>query len=522
MKRYGRILAAVISCVMMNTSGVLTSFADYTEADTTVYSYNNINSSESKVSETDSLPETQYKQSEDVPFNVFNIMEAHKEYVDNQNQPSIYRNSLGIDVSQWQGYVDWSKVKASGIDYAIIRAGYGKCSWQEDPKFDVNMKGAQEAGLDCGTYWYSYALTVEEAVEEAEACYEVIKDYDFTYPVYFDIEDPSQSHLSTVQTSAIIEAFCTTLQSKGYYVGLYSYANLLSTKVFSTVLEKYPVWVAHYGVEAPDYAGQYGMWQYTSTGWVDGINGNVDMNYAYVNYPYIISPDTYKEKPDNPDVPGIAPPVQWDPVEDSVAEGIDVSFWQGDIDWNAVAESGVDYAIIRAGYGNLVSQRDTKFVENINGAKAAGLDCGVYWYSYAASPEDAILEAQACYEVIKDYQFEYPVYFDIEDPVFNGKSAEELTEITNAFCSYLESMGYYVGITSYSSFLNTRLDSSIFEKFDVWIAHYGVSRPDYYGNFGMWQYSSTGYVNGIYTAVDLNHCYYDYPTVMKENFINGF
>ena len=282
MKRYGRIFAAVISCVMMNTSGVLTSFADYTEADTTVYSYNNINSSESKVSETDSLPETQYKQSEDVPFNVFNIMEAHKEYVDNQNQPSIYRNSLGIDVSQWQGYVDWSKVKASGIDYAIIRSGYGKCSWQEDPYFDVNMKGAQEAGLDCGTYWYSYALTVDEAIEEAEACYEVIKDYDFTYPVYFDMEDPSQSHLSTVQTSAIIEAFCSTLQSKGYYVGLYSYANLLSTKVFSTVLEKYPVWVAHYGVEAPEYAGQYGMWQYTSTGWVDGINGNVDMNYSYL------------------------------------------------------------------------------------------------------------------------------------------------------------------------------------------------------------------------------------------------
>ena len=144
MKRYRRILAAVISCVMMNTSGVLTSFADYTEADTTVYSYNNINSSESKVSETDSLPETQYKQSEDVPFNVFNIMEAHKEYVDNQNQPSVYRNSLGIDVSQWQGDIDWSRVKSSGIDYAIIRAGYGKCSWQEDPKFDVNMKGAQE------------------------------------------------------------------------------------------------------------------------------------------------------------------------------------------------------------------------------------------------------------------------------------------------------------------------------------------------------------------------------------------
>lgn len=522
MKRYGRIFAAVMSCVMMSTAVVPTAFAGCSDADAAVNYYDNTNYDESKVTFDNSLQVQKSKPSNDVPFNVFNIMEAHKEYVDNQNTPTIYRNSHGIDVSQWQGYVDWSKVKASGIDYAIIRSGYGKCSWQEDPYFDVNMKGAQEAGLDCGTYWYSYALTVDEAVEEAEACYEVIKDYDFTYPVYFDIEDPSQSHLSTAQISAIIEAFCTTLQSKGYYVGIYSYANLLSTKVFSSVLEKYDVWVAHYGVESPDYAGQYGAWQYTSTGYVDGIYGNVDMNYSYLNYPYIISPDTYTETPDNPDVPDIAPPVQWDPVEESVAEGIDVSFWQGEVDWEAVAASGVDYAIIRAGYGNLVSQIDTKFVDNINGAKAAGLDCGVYWYSYAESPEDAILEAQACYEVIKDYQFEYPIYFDIEDPVFNGKSAEELTAITDAFCSYLESMGYYVGITSYSSFLNTRLDPSIFDRYDVWVAHYGVSRPDYYGNFGMWQYSSTGYVNGIYTAVDLNHCYYDYPTIMKENFINGF
>ena len=174
MKRYGKIFAAVLSCVMMNTLGVLTAFAESTDLSV---NYNNSTIfDESKEADKNSMPDAQFKLSEDVPFNVFNIMEAHKEYVDNQNQPSIYRNSLGIDVSQWQGDIDWSRVRSSGIDYAIIRAGYGKCSWQEDPKFDVNMKGAQRAGLDCGTYWYSYALTAEEAVEEAEACYEVIKE----------------------------------------------------------------------------------------------------------------------------------------------------------------------------------------------------------------------------------------------------------------------------------------------------------------------------------------------------------
>lgn len=523
MKLNGKLLSAILSCVLTGSIMIPTAYAESNTDTSHVNIYNSTNAEESKEQiENSSTQESQTEPVEDVPFNVFKIIEAHKEFVGNIDVPPIYLNSKGIDVSQWQGTVDWSKVKESGVDFAIIRSGYGKYSSQEDPKFDENMKGAQEAGIACGTYWYSYALSVEEAIQEAEVCYEIIKDYDFTYPVYFDIEDSSQLKLSTTQISAIIDAFCSTLKDKGYYVGLYSYANFLTTRVLSSVIDKYDIWVAHFDVDAPDFSGEYGMWQYTCTGSVNGIYGDVDMNYAYLNYPYIISPETYvpNKIPPNEQV---TPPSQIiEPVDNPLTNGIDVSFWQGTVDWKTVADSGIDYAIIRAGYGNSVSQIDTKFIENVQGAKEAGIGCGVYWYSYAESPEDAVREAQACCEIIKDYKFEYPIYFNIEDPIFNSKSKEEITAITEAFCSYIEEQGYYVGIASYSSFLNTKIDSSVYDKYDVWVAHYGVNRPDYYGNFGMWQFTGSGSVEGVSTPVDRNYCYYDYPTIMQEYHFNGF
>lgn len=195
----------------------------------------------------------------------------------------------GIDVSKWQGDIDWAKVKADGIKFAIIRAGYGKYASQEDPKFDQNMKAAKAAGLKVGVYWYSYAVTVDEAYQEAEACYSVIKQYDFEYPLVFDIEERSQEALSVATVSAIIDAFCSTMQNKGYYVSLYSYSSFLNTKVYTSVLNKYDIWVAHYGVSSPNFSGAYGMWQYSSTGSVNGISGSVDLNYAYKDYPYLIS-----------------------------------------------------------------------------------------------------------------------------------------------------------------------------------------------------------------------------------------
>lgn len=242
-------------------------------------------------------------------FDVFDIYEAYQKYAmatttavtDSQSakQTTITLQGIvasdigdgvkGIDVSKWQADIDWQKVKADGIEYAIIRAGYGKKVSQEDPMFDTNMINAQKAGVDRGVYWYSYATTVEEAYQEAEACYEVIKGYSFEYPLIFDIEESSQEALSTATVSAIIDAFCSTMQEKGYYVAIYSYTSFLNTKVYDSILEKYDIAVAHYGVASPNYSKPYGIWQYSSTGTVNGISGNVDMDIAYKDYPFIMA-----------------------------------------------------------------------------------------------------------------------------------------------------------------------------------------------------------------------------------------
>ena len=196
----------------------------------------------------------------------------------------------GIDVSMYQQNVDWKAVKNSGVDYAIIRAGYGRYASQEDPYFDQNMRNAKAAGLACGAYWFSYADSVAAAKQEAEVFLQVIDGYQFEYPLVFDIEDQVHVNMTKEQVSAIIEAFCQTVEAKGYYISVYSYASFLNTKVYQSVLEKYDIWVAHFNTSAPAYSlSSYGMWQYSSTGSVPGIAGDVDLDYGYYRYPNIMS-----------------------------------------------------------------------------------------------------------------------------------------------------------------------------------------------------------------------------------------
>jgi GH25 family lysozyme M1 (1,4-beta-N-acetylmuramidase) len=205
-----------------------------------------------------------------------------------------------------------------------------------------------------------------------------------------------------------------------------------------------------------------------------------------------------------------------------VRKGIDVSVYQGQVDWQAVKASGVDFAIIRAGYGKHLSQEDKYFDTNMKNAQAAGIQCGAYWFSYALTPEDAQKEADVFYEVIKGYQFEYPVCFDYETSQQYALTPAESTAIIEAFCDRMESYGYYVSLCSYVNFLNTRIESEVFSKYDSWIAHYNVSSPQFYHSYGIWQYSCTGTVSGISAVVDLDYAYYDYPQIMKDHKLNGF
>ncbi len=201
-------------------------------------------------------------------------------------QKSVY---TGIDVSKWQGEIDWDAVAADGVEFAIIRAGYGSRISNEDPYFDQNVQAAKAAGIACGAYWYSYATTVEAARQEAEVFLQVIDGYQFEYPLVFDIEEDTQKALSNSEISAIITAFCEIVEDSDYYICVYSFASLLSSQVDDDVLEKYDIWVAHIDTDKPAYSKtSYGMWQYSWHGSVDGINGDVDLDYSYRCYPQIM------------------------------------------------------------------------------------------------------------------------------------------------------------------------------------------------------------------------------------------
>ena len=187
----------------------------------------------------------------------------------------------GIDVSEWQGNIDWKRVKT---DFAIIRAGYGRFASQADDKFSENYIGCTSAGIPCGAYWFSYAKSAEDAKREAEACLEVIRGKRFEYPIYYDVEDSRILALGKAAVSSIIRTFIGTLESAGYFAGLYMSADIFKTYTEDDIRRKYALWIADYS-RKPDVSVEYGMWQKSSTGKISGISGNVDLNEAYEDYP---------------------------------------------------------------------------------------------------------------------------------------------------------------------------------------------------------------------------------------------
>jgi len=187
----------------------------------------------------------------------------------------------GIDISKYQGNVDFKKVKDTGMQFVIARIGYGMYDNQKDPKFEEYYKGATDNNLPIGVYLYSYALSVEDAEKEADVVLKWLNKRRINLPVYYDIEDKSQQVLSKQTLTDMCIAFCTKIEKAGYWAGIYANKYWLTTFLDSKILEeKYTIWVAQYNTENT-YKGKYDMWQYTSSGKVNGINGNVDMNILY-------------------------------------------------------------------------------------------------------------------------------------------------------------------------------------------------------------------------------------------------
>lgn len=216
----------------------------------------------------------------------------------------------------------------------------------------------------------------------------------------------------------------------------------------------------------------------------------------------------------------------------SILKGIDVSYCQNEVDWDAAKASGlVDFAILRAGYGREPSQVDTQFSRNYAVCKRLGIPCGAYWFSYAMSADEAKREAQVFLQTIKGKSFEYPVYMDLENEKQFALGKAACSAIVDAFLSVLEQSGYYAGLYCSTYYLDNYLSDSIKSRYTVWCAQY-ASKCTYQNPYGIWQYNVAGNaeydiigqksIPGIVGECDMDYCYTDYPEIIKAAGLNGF
>lgn len=197
----------------------------------------------------------------------------------------------GIDISNWNGVIKWQEIKNAGIDFVIIKAGSTN---GKDPAFELNYQNAKEAGLDVGCYFYTYATTIEEIEADADAFMNMIVGKKFEYPIYLDIEDPSQETLDEALLTKMCVTFIEKLQLNGYFGAIYAnnnwLVNLLHTETITTYFD---VWLARWTLSGEanwgsSFGTRMGMWQYSCTGKIGSHSCDFDMNVAFKDYPSLI------------------------------------------------------------------------------------------------------------------------------------------------------------------------------------------------------------------------------------------
>lgn len=197
----------------------------------------------------------------------------------------------GLDVSEFQGIVDWNEVKASGYQFAMIRAGYG--SGTLDKQFKRNAEECNRIGLPFGVYWFCYALSAETARQEAEACLNAIAPYRLDFPICYDIEQPTINYarengvtVTRELATQFVKSFCDRIEEAGYFAMFYSNRNFLDNYFYPDLSKRYALWYAYYSscFDGTDC----GMWQFSDHGRIPGIRGNVDLNISFVDYPSVI------------------------------------------------------------------------------------------------------------------------------------------------------------------------------------------------------------------------------------------
>ena len=308
--------------------------------------------------------------------------------------------SLGIDVSTWQGEIDWKQVKEAGINFAMIRVGYrGTVSGKigEDRYFERNIKEAIANDINVGIYFFSSAINSKEAKEEAEWIYNKIKDYDITFPVAIDIEVFNEARLKGVSIDQMTEnalVFCNYIRSKGYTPMIYSYLSAFNYNFKTEKFANERIWLAQFNNRVT-YTGRYYMWQYTSNGRVPGINGAVDMDVAY----FTVTRDASKKEEvtgviKEPDVEEPTEPVEEEPKE--TIEFIDV-----DLDCIVTKEVNISSEIGGTSEGTLKVNNNVKVTGLNKDYVRVKVDGKIYY--------------------VDDIEF-YDVIKDIEYSGSNGKS----------------------------------------------------------------------------------------------------
>ena len=206
-------------------------------------------------------------------------------------------------------------------------------------------------------------------------------------------------------------------------------------------------------------------------------------------------------------------------------KGIDISYHNGEIDFSKV-KSQVDFIIMRSGYGKkTIDSKEVKFDIYYEEAKKNNIPTGTYWYSYANTPEEALVEAQTFLNKVKGKKFEYPVFYDVEEKSILNQGKEIVSKIIKTFLEEVEKNGYLVGLYSSASYLENLVDDEIKDKYIIWVAHWGknIDKPRYNGKWDIWQYSSKGHIDGVQSQnVDLDFSNKNFEEIVKEQGKNGY
>ena len=275
----------------------------------------------------------------------------------NITQQNITR--MGIDVSEHNGDIDWAKVKEDGVEFAIIRCGYGQDRTdQDDKKWLRNVEACERLGIPYGVYIYSYATNTTRAAGEANHVLRLIKGHHLSYPVYFDMEDSSTENSDL---TGMAKVFCEKIQNAGYPVGVYSSLNWWNTKLTDSCFQNWYRWIASWSVAQCKYDGDFALWQYSESGTVAGISGNVDMNYL------IGSPADHGD------------PVE-EPVPDEVKNTLDYEAHVSDIGWQGNVKGGMTAGTVGKNRG-IEALKIISNVENV-GVKYTSYTKAGKWQDY--------------------------------------------------------------------------------------------------------------------------------------------